>query len=57
MKLTGKKILITGASQGLGLAVAERCLAEGAEVAVCARTRDASTFIIGEAPTCRNSIV
>ena len=29
MKLQGKKILITGASQGLGLAVAERCLAEG----------------------------
>ena len=41
MKLQGKKILITGASQGLGLAVAERCLAEGADVAVCARTREA----------------
>jgi NAD(P)-dependent dehydrogenase (short-subunit alcohol dehydrogenase family) len=40
VKLQGKKILITGASQGLGLAVAERCLAEGAEVAVCARTRE-----------------
>lgn len=41
MKLQGKKILITGASQGLGLAVAERCLAEGADVAVCARTQEA----------------
>jgi NAD(P)-dependent dehydrogenase (short-subunit alcohol dehydrogenase family) len=41
VKLQGKKILITGASQGLGLAVAERCLAEGADVAVCARTREA----------------
>jgi NAD(P)-dependent dehydrogenase (short-subunit alcohol dehydrogenase family) len=40
VKLQGKKILITGASQGLGLAVAERCLAEGADVAVCARTRE-----------------
>ncbi|HEY4158075.1 MAG TPA: SDR family oxidoreductase [Polyangiaceae bacterium] len=38
MKLSGKKILITGASQGFGLAVAERCLAEGADVAVCARS-------------------
>jgi NAD(P)-dependent dehydrogenase (short-subunit alcohol dehydrogenase family) len=38
VKLQGKKILVTGASQGLGLAVAERCLAEGADVAVCART-------------------
>ncbi len=41
MKLQGKRILITGASQGLGLAVAERCLAEGADVAVCARTQEA----------------
>jgi 3-oxoacyl-[acyl-carrier protein] reductase len=37
-KLQGRKILVTGASQGLGLAVAERCLAEGADVAICARS-------------------
>src|SRR5262249_11349178 len=36
----GRKILVTGASQGFGLAVAERCLAEGADVAVCSRSRD-----------------
>ncbi|HVU49809.1 MAG TPA: SDR family oxidoreductase [Polyangia bacterium] len=41
MKLAGRKILVTGASQGFGLAVAERCLAEGADVAVCSRSRDA----------------
>jgi 3-oxoacyl-[acyl-carrier protein] reductase len=41
VKLQGKKILVTGASQGLGLAVAERCLDEGAEVAICARTSEA----------------
>jgi 3-oxoacyl-[acyl-carrier protein] reductase len=40
MKLKGRKILVTGASQGLGLAVAERCVAEGADVAICARSRD-----------------
>jgi NAD(P)-dependent dehydrogenase (short-subunit alcohol dehydrogenase family) len=40
MKLQGRKVLITGASQGFGLAVAERCLAEGADVAVCARSRE-----------------
>jgi 3-oxoacyl-[acyl-carrier protein] reductase len=40
MKLAGRKILVTGASQGFGLAVAERCLAEGADVAVCARSRE-----------------
>jgi 3-oxoacyl-[acyl-carrier protein] reductase len=38
MKLQGKRVLITGASQGFGLAIAERCLAEGAHVAVCARS-------------------
>jgi 3-oxoacyl-[acyl-carrier protein] reductase len=41
VKLQGKKILITGASQGLGLAVAERCLDEGASIVVCARTPQA----------------
>jgi NAD(P)-dependent dehydrogenase (short-subunit alcohol dehydrogenase family) len=40
VKLAGRKILITGASQGFGLAVAQRCLAEGADVAVCARSRE-----------------
>jgi 3-oxoacyl-[acyl-carrier protein] reductase len=40
VKLAGRKILVTGASQGLGLAVAERCLVEGADVAVCARSRE-----------------
>jgi 3-oxoacyl-[acyl-carrier protein] reductase len=38
--LAGRKVLVTGASQGFGLAVAERCLAEGADVAVCARSRE-----------------
>jgi 3-oxoacyl-[acyl-carrier protein] reductase len=41
VKLKGRKILITGASQGFGLAVAERCLADGADVAVCARSPEA----------------
>jgi len=40
MNLAGRKILITGASQGFGFAVAERCLAEGADVAICARSRE-----------------
>src|SRR5258706_1289660 len=40
MMLQGRKILITGASQGFGLAVAAHCLAEGADVAICARSRE-----------------
>ena len=38
MKLAGRSAIITGASQGLGAAIAERFIAEGAAVALCART-------------------
>ncbi|MCY3024376.1 MAG: SDR family NAD(P)-dependent oxidoreductase [Planctomycetota bacterium] len=37
MKLQGKRAIITGASQGFGLAVARAFVAEGASVAICAR--------------------
>ncbi len=35
--LQGKKALITGASQGLGLAIADAYAAAGADLAICAR--------------------
>ena len=35
--LDGRRIIITGGSQGIGFAVAERCVAEGAKVILCAR--------------------
>ncbi|MCL4465935.1 MAG: SDR family oxidoreductase [Chloroflexi bacterium] len=38
MKLAGKRALITGASQGFGLAVARAFIAEGADVMLCARS-------------------
>ena len=37
LKLSGKSILIAGASSGMGLAIAKQCAAEGAHVSLAAR--------------------
>lgn len=36
--LSGKRVIVTGASRGIGLAIARAFAAEGARVAICART-------------------
>jgi 3-oxoacyl-[acyl-carrier protein] reductase len=39
--LSGKRVIVTGASRGIGLAIARAFAAEGARVAICARGGDA----------------
>ena len=54
ISLSGRRALITGASDGLGLAMARRFAASGAAVAMLARTRgkldDAAAAVRAEAP-------
>jgi 3-oxoacyl-[acyl-carrier protein] reductase len=46
--LSGKRALISGASQGIGRAVAHTMLREGASVALCARDREGVETAVGE---------
>ncbi len=41
LELTGKVAIVTGASRGVGKAIAEELAREGVDVAICARSRDA----------------
>ena len=41
MQLEGRRILVTGASSGIGRAIAERCVAEGARVLATGRRAEA----------------
>jgi 3-oxoacyl-[acyl-carrier protein] reductase len=46
--LSGKKALVTGASRGLGRAITERLVAEGMQVAICARGAEGVELAVKE---------
>ena len=47
MTLAGKKIFITGGSRGIGLAIALRAAADGASIAIAAKTAEVNPKLPG----------
>ena len=56
MSLEGKTIFITGASRGIGLAIAERCARDGANIVVAAKTADPHPKLDGTIYTAAEAI-
>jgi 3-oxoacyl-[acyl-carrier protein] reductase len=48
LELDGTRVVVTGASRGIGRAIAERFLREGARVAICARDESVLAATAGE---------
>jgi citronellol/citronellal dehydrogenase len=56
MSLTGKTIFISGASRGIGLAIAKRCAADGCNVAIAAKTTEPNPKLPGTIYTAAREI-
>jgi citronellol/citronellal dehydrogenase len=56
MSLKGKTLFITGASRGIGLAIAERCAADGANVAIAAKTAEPHPKLPGTIHTAAEAV-
>jgi citronellol/citronellal dehydrogenase len=46
-RFAARRAVVTGASRGIGAGIAERLAAEGADVAICARTRETRDDVAG----------
>ncbi|MEL7485800.1 MAG: NAD(P)-dependent oxidoreductase [Pseudomonadota bacterium] len=55
-KLTGKTLFITGASRGIGLAIAKRAAADGANIAIAAKTAEPHKHLPGTIYTAAEEI-
>ncbi len=56
MSLQGKRIFITGGSRGIGLAIALRAAADGAQIAIAAKTSDPNPKLPGTIHTAADEI-
>ena len=56
MNLAGKTLFITGASRGIGLAIAKRAAADGANIAIAAKTTQAHPKLPGTIYTAAEEI-
>lgn len=55
-RLSGKHILITGGSKGIGFAIAKKCIAEGAIVLICGRNKESLVLAqqaLGDEKVCK----
>ena len=56
MSLNGKTLFISGASRGIGLAIARRCAADGANIAIAAKTTEPHPKLPGTIYTAASEI-